>query len=88
MIDGVLIDMGLVLRQSTLLIGTGLVLGLAAAVGVTRSLQSILFGLTPLDPNTFITVSLMFALVATLAYMRGAARHTSIPWWHYAMNEA
>ena len=73
MIGSVLIDMGLVLRQSTLLIGTGLVLGLAAAVGVTRSLQSILFGLTPLDPNTFITVSLKFALVATLAYMRGAA---------------
>jgi ABC-type antimicrobial peptide transport system permease subunit len=59
--------MRLVLRQSVALIGLGLVLGLTSAAAVTRYLQGMLFGLTPLDPTTLIGVALMFGVVATLA---------------------
>jgi putative ABC transport system permease protein len=59
--------MRLVLRQSAMLIAIGLVCGLAGAAAVTRYLAGLLFGLTPLDPSTFVAVALTFAAVATLA---------------------
>jgi len=37
-----------------------------------------LFGLTPLDPATFIAVSLMFALIATVASYVPARRATKV----------
>src|SRR5437773_9216444 len=55
----------LVLRQSILLTAIGIALGVAGASMVTRSLQGMLFDITPVDPTIFISVSLMFALVAT-----------------------
>ena len=68
--------MGLVFRQSVALIGIGLTLGLASAAAVTRYLQGMLFGLTPLDPPTFIAVPLMLFVVATLAGYLPARRAT------------
>jgi putative ABC transport system permease protein len=70
--------MGLVLRQSTVLIVIGLSLGLAGAAAVTRYLEGLLFGLTPLDPGTFVAVALTFASVATLASWVPARRATAI----------
>ena len=57
----------LVLGRSTLLTATGVAVGLAAAAAATQYLEGMLFGLTPLDPATFITVSIAFPVVATLA---------------------
>jgi ABC-type lipoprotein release transport system permease subunit len=37
-----------------------------------------LFGITPLDPPTFVAVSLMFGLVATLASYVPARRSTMV----------
>jgi ABC-type antimicrobial peptide transport system permease subunit len=45
----------------------GLLLGLGASVGVTRLIQSLLFGTQPLDVAVFALVSAMLLLVATLA---------------------
>ncbi|HTX76031.1 MAG TPA: ABC transporter permease [Terracidiphilus sp.] len=56
----------LVLRQGLSLVSAGLALGLAAALGLTRLLASSLFGVSVLDPLTFIAVPALF-LVATLA---------------------
>jgi putative ABC transport system permease protein len=70
--------MGLVLRQSTLLAAVGILSGLAGAAAVTRFLESLLFGLTPLDPTTFVAVSLMFAAVAMLASYLPARRATQV----------
>jgi putative ABC transport system permease protein len=57
----------LVVRQgfSLALIGTGI--GLAAAFGLTRFLQSLLFGVKPIDPATFAAAALLWLAVALLA---------------------
>lgn len=47
----------------------GLTVGLAASFGLTRVLGSLLIGVTPVDPLTFVTVT----LVLTLAAVVGAA---------------
>ena len=59
--------MALVLGQSAVLTAAGVVLGLAGALATTRYLDKMLFGLTPLDPRTFIVVSIVFVIVATVA---------------------
>jgi predicted permease len=70
--------LAVVLRQSTVLTGIGVALGLAAAAVATRYLERMLFGLSPLDPLTFIAVSLTFATVAALAAYVPARRAASI----------
>jgi putative ABC transport system permease protein len=57
----------LVLRHSLLLIGIGLVVGLAGSLGLTRIIESQLWGVTATDPATFIVVSLLLILVALTA---------------------
>ena len=70
--------LALVLRQSTALTLMGIALGLGAAAATTRSLQGLLFGLTPLDPMTFVAVAVLFASVATLAAYVPARRATRV----------
>ena len=57
----------LVLGRAGVLTLVGIVLGLTGAMGLTRYLQAMLFGLTPLDPATYIVVALVFAAVALFA---------------------
>jgi len=57
----------LVLRQGIALTTIGTVIGLCTAAAVTRYLQTMLFGLTPLDPSTFAAVALLFSAVAVVA---------------------
>ena len=52
----------------------GLALGLAAAAGAAHLLESKLFGLTPLDPATYIAGSLLLLAVALLACALPARR--------------
>jgi predicted permease len=68
----------LILLQGTTLAAVGLVIGLAGAAGITRYLAGMLFGLTPLDPSTFIAVSVMFGVVAVLASYVPARRATRV----------
>ena len=68
----------LVLSQSIAPTGMGIVLGLAAAATTTRYLESMLFGVTPLDPTTFIVVPLLFLVVALLASYIPARRATNV----------
>jgi putative ABC transport system permease protein len=70
--------LALVLRQGLSLTVIGIAIGLAGAAAATRVLQGMLFGITPLDPPTFVAVSLMFALVATLASYVPARRSTKV----------
>jgi predicted permease len=68
----------LVGRQGMALIVCGAVLGIAAAMGVTRSLQSILFGVQPTDPWTFAAVCGLLIFVGALACYIPARRATRV----------
>jgi putative ABC transport system permease protein len=68
----------LVLTQGLLLTGVGVLLGLAGAAAASRFLQGMLFGLTPLDATTYISVALTFALVAACASYLPARRATMV----------
>jgi len=68
----------LVLRKGLILTGVGIAIGLAGAAAGARALQSLLFGITPLDPATFAGVSLAFAVVAIAASYLPARRATAV----------
>jgi putative ABC transport system permease protein len=70
--------LALVLRKGLILTTVGIALGLAGAVAATRVLQGMLFGVTPLDPATFVAVSLLFGLVAAVASYVPARRATHV----------
>jgi putative ABC transport system permease protein len=69
---------GLVLHQSLLLTIVGIGIGIAGAAAVSRYLEGLLFGLTPLDPPTFAAVAVMFAAVALFAAFVPARRATKV----------
>ena len=68
----------LVMGRSAALTMVGLVAGLGGAIATTRYLEGLLFGVTPLDPATFIAVSSAFAVVAALAALVPARRATRV----------
>jgi predicted permease len=57
----------LVVGQGFKLTLAGVIIGLATAFALTRSLSSLLYGVRPTDPLTFVAVSLTLAGVALLA---------------------
>ena len=57
----------LFLRRGLLVTTAGLLLGLGAAAASTRLMQSILFGVEPLDPITFATMPVVLTAAAILA---------------------
>jgi putative ABC transport system permease protein len=59
--------MRLVLRQGMKLVGIGTVLGIAAAVPLANVLRFVLYGVTPLDPVTFIAVPALLCPIALAA---------------------
>jgi len=65
---------GLILRQGLAVTAMGLILGMAAAVLATRWLESLLFGVTPLDPLAFGAAPLLLFAVAVIACLLPARR--------------
>jgi predicted permease len=70
--------MMLVLRQSLVLTAVGILIGAAGAATLTRYLETMLFGLTPLDPATWVGVSVLFATVALVAAYLPARRAMTV----------
>jgi len=68
----------LVLKQGTLRIAIGLVLGVLAAFGASRVFVSILVNTTPTDPATFISICLLLTAVTVLACFVPARRATQL----------
>jgi putative ABC transport system permease protein len=68
----------LVFGQGMLQLAIGLGVGLAAAFGITRILRTLLVQVSPTDPGTFITVSLVLALAAVLGCWIPARRAMSV----------
>jgi putative ABC transport system permease protein len=70
--------LGLVIRSGLALTTSGIVLGLVCAAAGARLVEGMLFGITPLDPATFMAVALVFAVVAMCASYVPARRATKI----------
>ena len=70
--------LALVLRQSVVLTVLGVLAGIGGAAALTRYLEGMLYGLTPLDPMTFVAVPLLFAAVASVAALVPARRATRV----------
>jgi putative ABC transport system permease protein len=67
----------IILGQGLATTATGLAIGVVAALGLTRTIESLLFGVTPTDPITFLAVIVLLGLVATLACWLPAQRATA-----------
>ncbi|HST23040.1 MAG TPA: ABC transporter permease, partial [Blastocatellia bacterium] len=68
----------LIVGEGLMLILIGIGIGLAAAIGLTRFLSSLLFGVSATDPLTFIVISLILAGVALGACFVPARRATKV----------
>lgn len=67
---------GLILRQGLALTAIGVILGAAGAMAATRALTSLLFGVSRLDPLTYLGVIVILAAVSVVACWA--------PAWHAA----
>jgi len=57
----------LVVRQGMQLVIAGVLLGIAGALALTRLMASLLYGVSPTDPATFVVVSALLPMVALIA---------------------
>src|SRR5262249_61675112 len=64
--------------RGMVLTAVGIVIGLAAAAGLTRLMASLLFGIDPVDALTFTAIVLLLSLVALLACWIPAPRATRV----------
>ena len=70
--------LGLVLRNGMRLAVVGITLGVGGALWLTRFLESLLFGVKPVDLPTFAAAVLLLTAVALLACYLPARRATKI----------
>lgn len=68
----------MVVREGMILAVTGLIIGLAAAFGLTRMIASLLFEVRAWDPATFASVAALLLAVASVACYVPARRATSV----------
>lgn len=69
---------GLVVKQGLKLAGMGILTGIPAAYGLMRLMSSLLFGISPSDPVTFIGIALVMAVVELLASYFPARKATKV----------
>lgn len=70
--------LGLVLRGGGQLAAMGVVVGMLAALGLSRFLVSMLYGISPADPVTFLGVAIVLMAVALAACYLPARRATKV----------
>jgi ABC-type antimicrobial peptide transport system permease subunit len=69
---------GIVLKQGLMVAMTGVTVGIAGALALTRILRSLLFGLSATDPVTFTGVAALLIFVALVACYIPARRATKV----------
>lgn len=65
---------GMIVRRGMSLVGAGVVIGLLGAVGASRVMAGLLYGVSAVDPMTFIGVPALLCAVALLASFLPARR--------------
>jgi ABC-type antimicrobial peptide transport system permease subunit len=65
-------------RSALTLTGIGVALGLLAAAALTQAMKSLLFGISPLDPATYLAVPVVLVVAAALASYLPARRAASV----------
>jgi predicted permease len=65
-------------RSALVLTGVGMAIGLGAAAALMRLMRTLLFGIGPLDPVTFIAVPITLVAAAALASYLPARRTTAV----------
>ena len=65
-------------RSALLLTAAGVAIGLGTAAALMQLMKSLLFGISPLDPFTYIAVPLILAIAAALASYLPARRAAAI----------
>ena len=74
--------LGLVLRDGLRLTAWGVAVGAVLAAGLAQALRTLLYGLSTLDPTTFVLVPLLLTGSRCWpACCRRCGRRGSIPWW-------
>jgi ABC-type antimicrobial peptide transport system permease subunit len=68
----------LILRDSLVQVGAGLMIGAVTAAGLARSLTSMLFGVRPGDPATLLATGSALLLAAILASYAPARRAAAV----------
>jgi predicted permease len=66
------------IRSALMLTGIGVAIGLVAAAGLMRLMKSLLFGVSPLDPFTYISVLIVLTASAVLASYLPARRAAAV----------
>ncbi len=69
---------GLVLKQAGKMVGIGVVIGVAAAVGFARVLESMLFGVAPAGFGLFLVIAAILTIVAGAAVLWPARRASRV----------
>jgi ABC-type antimicrobial peptide transport system permease subunit len=64
--------------RGLMLSGAGIAIGTAVAAGITRSMSSLLFGVTPIDPVTFAAAATVLTLAALAASYLPAHRAAAV----------
>ncbi|HET9469097.1 MAG TPA: ABC transporter permease [Vicinamibacterales bacterium] len=68
----------MILKCGLVQLGIGLTLGLAGALALSRVMTRLLIGVTPTDPMTFVSITLLLTLVAVAACLLPARRATRV----------
>jgi len=68
----------LVIRRGVMITGLGIVIGLGAALGVTRLLSFFLYGVSPFSPLAFGSVTAVLAITGLVASWLPAMRATRV----------
>jgi ABC-type antimicrobial peptide transport system permease subunit len=65
-------------RSALVLTAVGTAVGLGAAAGLMRLMRTLLFGISPLDPVTFLAVPVLLVAAAALASYLPARRTAEV----------
>lgn len=68
----------LILRQGMTLVAAGIIFGIAASLGLTRLMATLLYGISATDPITFVALSIALLSVAFVACWLPARRASTV----------